>query len=185
VSSRTGERKVVELAGSDLVARVDELGCRIASLRHRASGGEVLFVAPWTSRPLPPRPASNAEWVAHWRGGWDVLVPNAGAPSGGGDDARGFHGEASVERWSLQVEAPERLTGRWTDRTGLTVERSIAVDGPRLHVASTATNPTTEPVPFVWVEHLILDGAWVGPRARLDVTGRAVAFGGSRQPTDA
>lgn len=176
--------RLLTLTGTQLVARIDEIGCRIASLVHRGTGRELLFVAPWSRRPLADGPVTNESWVEHWPGGWDVLVPNAGAPSTVAGVAHGFHGEASVEVWRMETAGPTAAIGRWRDRTGLAVERSIRVDGARLRVESIVTNPTSTPVPFLWVEHLILDAGLLGSGARLDLSGRVVALGDSRGPTD-
>jgi hypothetical protein len=175
--------EVTTLVGPELAVRIDPIGCRIASVVHRGHDREVLFVAPWPRHLLGTGPATNERWVAHWPGGWDVLTPNAGAPSDLAGIARGFHGEASVEPWEIEVRDDTTAVGRWRDRSGLTVERSIRVDGPRVRVANDATNPTTAPVPFVWVEHLILDADLLGA-ARLDLSGRAVALDDTRRATD-
>ena len=90
----------------------------------------------------------------------------------------------TVETGDVESGGPTAAIGRWRDRSGLAVERSIRVDGARLRVESVVTNPMSNPVPFLWVEHLILDAALLGPGARLDLSGRVVALGDSRGPTD-
>ena len=56
-------RRLVTIAGDELVAVVDEVGCRIASLVPRRSGRELLFVAPWDPQPLADGPAGNETWL--------------------------------------------------------------------------------------------------------------------------
>jgi hypothetical protein len=178
------QRRLTTIAGNELVAVVDEVGCRIASLVPRRTGRELLFVAPWEPRPLADGPATTASWLASWRGGWDVLTPNAGAPATVGGVARGFHGEASVGRWAVERLDASSVRGRWRDRTGLTVERAISLDGMRLRVDNRVANETSTPVPFAWVEHMILDAAPFGEGSQLDLSGSVLALGATRGPSD-
>jgi hypothetical protein len=181
---RRPESQMVSIAGGELVATVDEVGCRIASLVHRETARELMFVAPWVPRPLRAGPATNESWLESWPGGWDVLTPNAGAPADVDGVERGFHGEASVGRWRLDTSGGDTVIGRWRDRAGLSVERTVGVDGNRLRVESRATNEASTPVPFVWVEHLILDAELFGTGSRLDASGGALALGKARGPSD-
>ena len=175
---------MITLVGDQLTATLDETGMRIASLVHRPTGRETLFVSPWARQPHPAGPATNAEWVASWPGGWDVLVPNAGAPASVDGRQHGFHGAASVEPWRFTEHGAARATGAWRDRDGLAVERDVTLDGATLRVTSMVENAADRVLPFVWVEHLIVDIGNLGVDAELGLTGRAVALDDSGPPTD-
>jgi hypothetical protein len=64
------------------------------------------------------------------------------------------------------------------------VERDVTLDGATLRVKSTVENPADRVLPFVWVEHLILDLDNLGVDAELNLAGRAVALDDSGPPTN-
>lgn len=174
----------------------DRLGGEITAIRF--DGLEVLAFYDWTS---PVRASHSVgygdpklDWLSEYRGGWQLLVPNAGAACVVDGVPLPFHGEWSRTRATVTERASDRVVMSAGTRLPLVVEREVrvAADPERVLVRTTVSNPSDRLVPFVWGEHpafavehgdrielprgqvLALDGALLGEwppvsgRGRLD-----------------
>jgi hypothetical protein len=139
----------------------------IRSLVHRPTGAELLFQSPWAPTPTRADLLSPDEWTRAWPGGWTLLFPNAGNRCTIAGREHGFHGAASLSRWSVECESAAAMTLAWSDSSGLAVRRIVGLDGGELTVATEIENRATAPQPYLMVEHLILGEALAGPGARL------------------
>jgi hypothetical protein len=147
-------------------------GAEIRSLvATRRAGTELLFQAPWQPAPLPGGPLDEDAWTASWRGGWQVLFPNAGMPCDVGGRRHGFHGAASVAAWHLVRRGGGVVVCRWHDAGGLGLEREVRLAGPRVEVQTTVSCASPDPQPFLLVEHLLLGGPLAGEDAQLRLPG--------------
>lgn len=161
----------VLLESSSLSVLVDPgRGSDLLSIIHEPSQTSLLFTTPWRERADDIRAGRGAvtstgsmeSWLEQYRGGWQTLCPNAGAPRSPGGAPFGYHGEASVTSW--------RVTEHQTDRLALTtalfsvpvaIERDITLRGDVLSIADTITNVSGRPLRLDYVHHPAFGGAFL------------------------
>lgn len=171
----------ITLDGDDLqVVVLPDRGAEITSIVDRRTGIDLLFRPPWTGDvdiPAGEPRNTRTDWHAHYRGGWNLLIPNAGDEREVDGVLWPFHGEASRVKWS--VEESSRRDPDCTVRlaTGLTVapldlRRTLTVDGPRLSVTTEATNIGRAPVEIHWQEHPAYGAPLIGPATRIETGAR-------------
>ena len=139
-----------------IVTVLADKGADIRAVTHRASGINVLFQPPWPEGgpTPPPEPDEREEWLAHYRGGWQLLVPNAGASRLHAGARQGYHGEASLRRWNVVAADDARAQLNVTLRTApLHIDRIVHLDADTLFVRDVLTNRSEKPVSFRWVHH--------------------------------
>jgi hypothetical protein len=107
--------------------------------------------------------------TGRYRGGWQLLTPNAGSASAVGEHPHGFHGAASNEPWHL-VDRHHKDSVAMMDWQGhgLQVSRAVCVEGYNVTV-DTSWRAVSEPVPFVAVEHLALGPELFDPDCEIAV----------------
>ena len=155
-----------------IVLRSDELLVRLDP-RH---GGEVLdLVDLGTGRQLlgrPPFPSlepaggdldENA-WTDRYRGGWQIVTPNAGNPCAHEGVSHGFHGRASNDPWDVLDEKGRGVTLRWSGH-GLEVTRTLDVRDGALEIETEWV--ATTPAAFVTVEHITVGHELLAPSATI------------------
>lgn len=146
-------------------------GSDVLSLVHKASGVELLFATPWRERADEIREGRSAvtstgsmeTWLEQYRGGWQTLCPNAGAPRSVGGAPFGYHGEASVTSWRVV----DRRTDGLTLRTSLfsvpvSIEREIDVEDGVLRITDSLTNMSSRRIRFDYAHHPAFGGAFLG-----------------------
>ncbi len=164
----------ITLTSDDLVVQVDPgRGSDILSIEHRESGIDVMFSTPWRSRAddlrrshkVPSGPDSMSAWLEQYRGGWQTLCPNAGAPRVRDGAPLSYHGEASVVPWSL-IEMTNTSVSLSVELVSvpLRIDRSIEVVADTVCITDTLTNlsPVTQAIDFS--HHPALGGVFLdGP----------------------
>lgn len=142
-------------------------GGEVVALRDRRSGESLLASTPWT--PSDPRPGdlSEDDWVASYRGGWQLLTPNAGDPCEVGGVRHGFHGRASNDPWMLEEVSDCSARLRWRGH-GLEVMRAYELAGATI-AATTRWEAVDGSVPMLHVEHLALGAAFLDPEIELSL----------------
>jgi hypothetical protein len=107
------------------------------------------------------------DWLSEYRGGWQLLVPNAGAACEVAGVPLPFHGEWSRTRVTVTGRDAHRVVMTAGTRLPLTVQREVRVaTGPdRVLVHTTLTNEGGEAVRFIWGEHPAFS---VGPGDEVD-----------------
>jgi hypothetical protein len=150
---------VLRLATSQIEVEVDpDRGADILAIR-RPGGANVLATADWASPLRASRSASYgdpvSDWLSEYRGGWQELFPNPGAPSAAMGVPLPFHGEVSTARWEVVEQSPVALTLRTPTRLPLMLERRmrLAGDRPVLLIEETARADADLAVPFLWGHH--------------------------------
>lgn len=144
-------------SGSFLVEIDERLGGEITRVRH--DGHELLAVYDWRSPIGANRSTSygdpKLDWLSEYRGGWQLLVPNAGAACVADGVPLPFHGEWSRTQVTVTERAVDRVVMVAGTRLPLVVEREVrvAAEPDRLLVRTTVSNPSDRAVPFVWGEH--------------------------------
>jgi hypothetical protein len=107
-----------------------------ANIRHVGRGSapqqNVLAEYDWAS-PLPAGRGltygdSRLDWLSGYRGGWQLLTPNAGAECEHLGVTYPFHGEVSTAAWSVDRVTPSTAVLSTGTRGPIKVERHIALD---------------------------------------------------------
>lgn len=147
------------LRGDQLVVSVDaEHGGQIT----RISTGSVENLLWWSDAQAPVRAdrglsygSSVMDWLSSYRGGWQGLIPNAGADSEVLGVPLPFHGDTSTSRWSVLESDDSSIVMEVPSRLPLLVRRSVELQagGSSFTVRETITNTADFPVPFVWGHH--------------------------------
>jgi hypothetical protein len=152
----TGANVVLNSAHATL--GIDTRGAEIRWF-SRAEGPNCLQWATWES-PVPATEArgygtSELDWLSHWRGGWQVLFPNAGAASEVDGVSLPFHGEASTSQWTVIEQSEASASMRTDTRLPVTLSRTVWLDTQRpvLHIEETATNRSDEDSTVLWGQH--------------------------------
>lgn len=159
----TGTASVMLTRGSvDATVRPHEGGV-LSDLR--VDGRSVLATTPWAGavRTHATPAVSEADWVARWRGGWQLCFPSAGAADPESSWPQGFHGVASQAPWRV-VNVEESQVGlAWGDEFSLRVDRTWSLTDSGARVETVVRNDGAAPRPIVIAEHLILGGDLVRP----------------------
>ena len=144
-----------------------------------AHGGEILdLIGSQGQRPLGRPPFSGsprqsgdldeATWTDRYRGGWQLVAPNAGMPSVVDGDEHGFHGGASTAQWSLVSQTSREVTLS-VENHGLLFTRRYELSDSRLRV-ETSVDALDRPRPMVAVEHVVVGVQILDPQMHLDVS---------------
>jgi len=152
-----------------------EAGATIASLRHLASGVEMLAQLPWDPVAAPTHAAPDElSWLARWTGGWPPLFPNGGDAGLHAGVHHGFHGEASVATWTATRDGKALVLARRFLTVPARMTRRLTLDGPCLTLD--AEVEADAPCEVIWGEHVTLGGALLdGPVTLATSATRAVA----------
>jgi hypothetical protein len=132
-------------------------GGEIARVRYRDH--DILASYDWASPVCVSQSVTygdaRLDWLSEYRGGWQLLVPNAGAACEVDGVPLPFHGEWSRTRVRVTERATDRVVMTAGTRLPLTVERAVRVEArpARVLVCTTVDNVSDEPVSFVWGEH--------------------------------
>lgn len=144
-------------------------------------GLSVLARSPWheSVRASAEPAADEAEWVARWRGGWQLCFPTSGDADPGATPTQGFHGAASQSPWHVCRAGVDTVGLRWTDAGSLSAERTWRALDDGLTVTTTVVNGGGQPRTLAIAEHLVLGGdimrpAFDGLPLRIEVPGTAL-----------
>lgn len=167
-----GADEAVEIRGEQISVRVRPLRGAEITFVGAPDGPNMLFFADWST---PVRASvggsygsAEDDWLSEWRGGWQELFPNAGAPSAAWGVPLPFHGEASTLPWEIIEHRPDLLSLRCACRLPVTLTRTmrIAPDRPTLFIEEVASNESDLPVPVLWAHHPAFDAV---PGSRVDL----------------
>ena len=174
------------LRSDALLVRIDAShGGEVIDLVDLRSGRQLLGRPPFASARPRGGDLDERDWTASYRGGWQLLTPNAGSACEVGGQRHGFHGRASNDPWIVTGHTGDGATLRWAGH-GLTVERRYSVTGATLH--ADVRWEAAARVPLLAVEHVALGIELLDPEVEIDLAG-GQAFemperGGSPQPGD-
>ncbi len=160
-------------------------GTDIFSFRHRASGTDFLWKAPWGVRDpattIQDTANSAASFLDYYFGGWQELFPNAGAGCTYRGAELGVHGEACKVPWSWQIkeETSRRISVRFRARmvrTPFLLEKQLTLEAGRatLLIEESVTNEGADAVDFIWGHHPALGAPFLSGNCRLYAPARVV-----------
>lgn len=135
-------------------------GAEIVSIGDRRDGTSILASAPDSRVRTKRGDLSLGEWEAGYRGGWQILTPNAGEQSQFEGVAHGFHGRASNEPWNVEDVDDSSAALAWQGH-GLRVFRQFEVQDSTVSITTTWSTTSEVPVPMIHVEHLALGSAFL------------------------
>jgi hypothetical protein len=178
------ESLVLENEHLEVVVLVGK-GTDIFSFRHRASGTDFLWKAPWGVRDpattIQDTANSAASFLDYYFGGWQELFPNAGAGCTYRGAELGVHGEACKVPWSWQIteETSRRISVRFRARmvrTPFLLEKQMTLEAGRavLLIEETVTNEGADAVDFIWGHHPALGAPFLSGHCRLYTPARVV-----------
>jgi hypothetical protein len=153
-------------------------GADITSITDLATGIDILARAPWGRPDLATALStgdSQVDWLARYGGGWQQLIPNAGAERVVGGVRRGYHGEAAIVGWNVLAtdgDGATMATGLTTAPLHLT--REVRVTGPVLTVTQTIANTGAEPAAVMWVEHPGFGAPFIDEHCTLTTGARSI-----------
>ena len=178
------ESLVLENEHLEVVVLVGK-GTDIFSIRHRASGTDFLWKAPWgvrdpaTTIQDTANPASSS--LDYYFGGWQELFPNAGAACTYRGAELGVHGEACKVPWSWRVveETSRRISVEFRARmvrTPFFLEKRLTLEAGRatLLIEETVTNEGADAADFIWGHHPALGAPFLSEHCRLFAPARVV-----------
>lgn len=175
---------MIELRSSELALAIDPShGAEILELRDLRSGEQVLGLSPPSARPPVRGDLDERTWTGSYRGGWQVLAPNAGNACTVNGVRHGFHGSASVERWELLTKGASDASMRWRGH-GLELNRCVSVDGAAVTVSLEWT-AVLEPTPLIVVEHIAFGRYLLDPDCGLEADAVAYESSETRGPVTA
>ncbi|TDE09864.1 DUF4432 family protein [Jiangella asiatica] len=190
-SGRDGGRgingSVIRLAGrgAELVVHPDR-GGEITRV-GRPGGANALFHdgarTPLRASGSTSYGSSEADWLSEYRGGWQELFPNAGAPCEVLGVPLPFHGEVSSARWTVTEVSATSVVMSTPARLPFVLERRIDVhpDDPVVRLTETVRNESDLELPYLWGHHPAFDAV---PGSRIDLPGATVHVPGDYDPPD-
>jgi hypothetical protein len=166
-------RETIWITSSDLAVEVwPGKGADVLSLVDLARGANLLYASPWAGNGSSTQYGddSEAHWLSRYRGGWQMLLPHAGAPRQVDGVVRAFHGEASLAEWTV-TERDESAVTLQVDLVSapLQVRRRLSVDGRTLLLSVEVENNSAVEVEAMWVEHLNFGQEWLARGGTLTV----------------
>jgi len=159
---------LLTLRSDALEATIDPThGGEVVALRERGASASLLAETPWS--PTEPRAGDldMETWTAAYRGGWQLLTPNAGDVCEVDGVRHGYHGRASNDPWEPVASSERAARLRWRGH-GLVVTRTYELTGSTLR-ATTRWEAEAAPAPMVHVEHVALGRAMLDPDAEVRV----------------
>jgi hypothetical protein len=160
---------MVSLASTSVALRIDPRhGGEVLDLIDLRSGRQLLGRPPFASDEPRSGELDETTWTRCYRGGWQVLVPNAGNACVNDGETHGFHGRASTDPWDLVEQTSNAATLVWNGH-GLTVNRVFELNDDTVTVRSTVSAERT--APLVWVEHVGLGIELLDPAVEIDLPG--------------
>ncbi len=162
-------------------------GCDIVSLVDRRTGVDVLWKSPWGRHVAAAGGyAGNSSdyWLRRLRGGWNLLLPHAGAERTRDGALVPFHGEAGTAYWTVEHQTTTEARLSTTLLTApLTVRRQLEVQGDTLWVIDAVVNDSPDAVSISWGHHPTFGPPLIAAQARLEIDARVVVLDADMHPT--
>ncbi|OYO00004.1 hypothetical protein CGZ95_10290 [Enemella evansiae] len=138
------------------VTIVPERGADIVQVTDLATGIPTLAVSPTGTVTTGPDAATDSmtRWLTGYPGGWQLLVPNAGAERVHDGVRQGYHGESALSAWeTIETEIDRAVFEARLITAPLELHRLVQVDGDGLIVTDTVRNLADVPVSTRILQH--------------------------------
>lgn len=171
-------------------------GADIFELRWLPADVDVMWKPAWGTRD-PARPLHTASSVVAWldtySGGWQVLFPSGGGPATYKGAELVFHGEASLDPWTLVTAEADDTSARIRValrlvRSPFTIERTVTLPAgsPTLRIEETIVNHAGEPMDYMWGHHPAFGAPFLSGACRIETGARSIvadeAYAGPANP---
>lgn len=168
---------IIELNSLELVVKVSaSRGAEILELRDKRENLDLL----WHNHEdivrnrefVSSRNSEFGNFLEHFSGGWQEVLPAAQYPVEYKGVKVGGHGEAALLSWNFEVmedSADQLVVKLWVDLRlfPLRLTRIMTLKGEVLRFDETVENRSNEPIEFQWGQHLALGGPLADPGAEL------------------
>lgn len=152
-------------------------GGEIFSLVDLERGRQVLAGPPFSPEDPKADDLGFESWVRAYRGGWQFVGPNVGAPCIVDGEEHGFHGRASTAPWEVESAGPKEVVLTWRGH-GVILRRRVLVAADGVHVDVEA-RALDRAVPLLVAEHVAFGVELLDPEVTVDVgAARAYEWGG-------
>jgi hypothetical protein len=161
---------MILLRTQDLLMTIDPShGGEVIEVVDLRNGQQLMGRPPYTAAHLVAGDLDEPTWTRCYRGGWQLLAPNAGNACNVAGVLHGFHGSASVDPWELENSSDTYAKLRWSGH-GLEIQREFRAhrDVIEVRVEIAATQPQ---VPFITTEHISFGPALLGSAVCIDLPG--------------
>jgi hypothetical protein len=108
-------------------------------------------------------------WIRSYRGGWQLIAPNAGNACIVAGDRHGFQGSSSTSPWHVVEASSSAAAFSWSGH-GLTFQRRLELVDDRVEIATSVHAPETAS-PLVVVEHVGFGVSLLDPEVELELPG--------------
>jgi hypothetical protein len=159
----------VTLKSADLELVLDPgFGGDILSIKAVQRDQKLLLKTPWADRaenvisgqqtPFSLDPV--AHWMEHYRGGWQLITPNAGPPREIHGAAVGFHGEAAISRWEV-IESHANSIRMQLELISIPVriERVVSLENNEISITDNIANLSDLDLEFDYSSHPAFGGS--------------------------
>jgi len=145
-------------------------GSDVLSVIDKRTGIDIMFSTPWRGRADSVRAGVNRAtattskelWLEQYRGGWQILCPNAGEPRSAHGALLGYHGEASTAAWSV-IRQTLTSVNLHTELVSLplAIERVISIAENAVTIEDRVSNLSGVPLTFDLVQHPAFGGKFL------------------------
>lgn len=142
-------------------------GAEVVGLTDLKMGNQILGRPPFIALTPKAGDLDEAAWTECYRGGWQMLIPNAGNSCTVGQTLHGFHGRGSNDPWTVQHSGPESALFSWAGH-GIQVYRRLQVVGDRVEV-TVRIAADAEPAYYIAAEHVTFGLAVLDPEVTIEM----------------
>lgn len=155
-------------------------GGEIISLVDLERGRHVLAGPPFSPEDPHPDDLGFEAWVRAYRGGWQFVGPNVGAPCVVDGEEHAFHGRASTAPWAVESSGSREVVLTWLGH-GVALRRRVLVDDDGVHVDLEA-RALDGPVPLLVAEHVAFGADLLDPEVTVAVAAAPTYEWGANGP---
>jgi len=169
-------------------------GGDITEIRDKRTDVNLLFEAPHRWRTpaegYAATPNGMEPYMDYYPGGWQDVLPGAGADSTASGAGYGLHGETTTIPWEYEIEDHDSMVAATLSveltRYPFTVERRLELEegASSFRIDETVTNESGQELDYSWLQHIAFGQPLVGPDATLEVPCDSVLVGSTETPAD-
>lgn len=159
---------MVVLQSQQLLLRIDpQHGGEVVDLIDLTSGRQLMGRPPFGTKEPIAGDLDEATWIETYRGGWQLLTPNAGNACEVDGILYGYHGRASNDPWTVHSATDRNVLLAWSGQN-VEVLRDFRLRDDALEVVVHIT-ATADRVPIVAVEHIAFGIELLDPSVCIDL----------------